>query len=128
MENRTLDKENPYVRIKSRFEEINEELKNKELPLEKCLDLYEEAIRLGNSCADLIDTAELSTEEEMALAEELEATNEPAGGVPEGEVAKIEEQVVPVGDLSETDIKPSGREGEDSSSEQNNGASTITEH
>ena len=47
-------------------------------PLEKALDLYEEAIRLGNSCADLIDTTDFSLEELEMVSGEASPADEAA--------------------------------------------------
>lgn len=62
MDNRPEDKSS-YLRVKSHLDDIAAQIRQKDLPLEKALDLYEEAIRLGNSCADLIDTTDFSLEE-----------------------------------------------------------------
>jgi len=75
MNGRPEDKSS-YLRVKNHLDDIAAQIRQKDLPLEKALDLYEEAIRLGNSCADLIDTTDFSLEE-------LEAFN--AGLTPEEE-------------------------------------------
>ncbi len=62
-----------YSRTRERLEEIVTQIKAKDIPLEKSLDLYEEALRLGSTCAEMIDRTDFS-------AEELEnATDEVSG-------------------------------------------------
>ena len=63
-----IEKKNSYLNAKKSLDQIMEQIRSKDVPLEKALDLYEEAIRIGNSCADLIDKADFS-------AEEIEAFN-----------------------------------------------------
>ncbi len=62
MERRT-ESQSSYLRIKNHLDEILEQIRSGDLALEQALDLYEEAIRLGNSCADLIDMTDFSLEE-----------------------------------------------------------------
>ena len=62
MDYRTENKSS-YLRAKTHLDEIIEQIRSKDVPLEKALDLYEEAIRIGNSCADLIDKTDFSLEE-----------------------------------------------------------------
>ena len=86
-QNRPAD-QSSYLRVKSHLDDIAKQIRAKDLPLEKALDLYEEAIRLGNTCADLIDTTDFSLEElemvgasegeEPAAAEDATADGEPA--------------------------------------------------
>lgn len=58
-----IEKKNTYLAAKNNLDQIIEQVRAKDLPLEKALDLYEEAIRIGNSCADLIDKADFSMAE-----------------------------------------------------------------
>jgi exodeoxyribonuclease VII small subunit len=58
-----MDRQNSYARTKERLEEIVTQVKAKDMPLEKSLDLYEEALRLGSACAELIDHTDFSVEE-----------------------------------------------------------------
>ncbi len=64
-----------FASARARLDEIVLEVRDKELSLEKSLDLYEEAIRLGNRCAELVDKPDFSPEE---LAAAAEALDEPA--------------------------------------------------
>ena len=43
-----------FGEVRARLDEIVTEVRSKDISLEKSLDLYEEAIRLGNRCAELI--------------------------------------------------------------------------
>ena len=58
-----------FGEVRARLDEIVAEVKSKDTSLEKSLDLYEEAIKLGNRCAELIDKPDY-TEEEIAAAKE----------------------------------------------------------
>ena len=60
---RRPESQSSYLRVKNHLDEIVEQIRSKDVPLEQALDLYEEAIRLGNSCADLIDMTDFSLEE-----------------------------------------------------------------
>lgn len=63
-----------FGEVRKRLDEIVVQVRDKDLSLEKSLDLYEEAIRLGNVCAELVDKADYSEEEARAAEGE-----EPAG-------------------------------------------------
>ncbi len=82
MKDRRPENQSSYLRVKAHLDEIVEQIRSKDVPLEQALDLYEEAIRLGNSCADLIDTTDFSMEEIEAfnatsrLSDEKEAAEE----------------------------------------------------
>lgn len=52
------DGQESFTELRARLDEIVVEVRDKDLPLEKSLDLYEEAIKLGNRCAELIDMPE----------------------------------------------------------------------
>ncbi len=69
-----IEKKNTYLSAKNSLDQIIEQVRAKDLPLEKALDLYEEAIRIGNSCADLIDRADFSLEEIEAFNLAKDAT------------------------------------------------------
>ena len=61
-----------YAEVKERLEEIVEQVRDKDLSLEKSLDLYEEAVRLGNRCSDLVDKIDFSATEREALIAQQE--------------------------------------------------------
>lgn len=62
-----------FGEVRARLDEIVVEVRNKDLSLEKSLDLYEEAIKLGNRCAELVDKPDY-TPEEAACANEAIAS------------------------------------------------------
>jgi exodeoxyribonuclease VII small subunit len=62
-----MDKQSSYTRTRERLEEIVAQVKAKDMPLEKSLDLYEEALRLGSVCAEMIDRTDFSIEELQAV-------------------------------------------------------------
>lgn len=63
---------NSYGAVRAQLEDITERIRSKDTSLDQCLDLYEEAITLGNSCAELIDTADFSVEELKAAQGDAE--------------------------------------------------------
>ncbi|MDR0351009.1 MAG: exodeoxyribonuclease VII small subunit [Coriobacteriales bacterium] len=76
-----MDDKNSYSRTRQRLEEIVTQVKAKDLPLEKSLDLYEEALRLGKACAEMIDHTDFSAEE-LAEADVETADDAPADPAP----------------------------------------------
>lgn len=58
-----MDKQSSYDRTRERLEEIVAQVKAKDVPLEKSLELYEEALRLGSTCAEMIDRTDFSAQE-----------------------------------------------------------------
>ncbi|MDR1014077.1 MAG: exodeoxyribonuclease VII small subunit [Coriobacteriales bacterium] len=58
-----MDERSSYAHTRQRLEEIVAQVKAKDVPLEKSLDLYEEALRLGSACAETIDHTDFSAEE-----------------------------------------------------------------
>lgn len=62
-----------FGELRARLDEIVVEVRDKDLSLEKSLDLYEEAIKLGNRCAELVDKPDYTAEEAAAAAEVLDS-------------------------------------------------------
>lgn len=62
-----------FADARTRLDEIVTEVRKKTLSLEKSLDLYEEAIELGNRCAELVDKADFTAEEALAASEVLDS-------------------------------------------------------
>lgn len=60
-----------FSEVRARLDEIVTEVRKKDVSLERSLDLYEEAIKLGNRCAELVDKPDFSPEE-LAAADALE--------------------------------------------------------
>jgi exodeoxyribonuclease VII small subunit len=56
-----------FAQARERLEAIVGQVKGNDTPLEKSLDLYEEAIRVGNRCSDLIDNVDFTAEEVAVL-------------------------------------------------------------
>ncbi len=61
-----------FSEVRARLDEILVEVRKKDLSLEKSLDLYEEAIKLGNRCAELVDKPDFTEEEARAAMEAIE--------------------------------------------------------
>lgn len=61
-----------FAEVRARLDEILVEVRNPEISLEKSLDLYEEAVKLGSMCADMVDRANYTPEEKLA-ADGIEA-------------------------------------------------------
>ncbi|MGN0035461.1 MAG: exodeoxyribonuclease VII small subunit [Coriobacteriales bacterium] len=61
-----------FAEVNSRLEQIAEQVKDKDLSLEKSLDLYEEAVRLSSVAVSLVQKPDLSADEE-ALLETMKA-------------------------------------------------------
>ncbi len=80
-----------FTEVRARLEEIVGQVRSKEISLEKSLDLFDEAIRLGNNCFELIDRVDFSPEEvaasgsENVAPEEVEDSVEPVGDEETGE-------------------------------------------
>jgi exodeoxyribonuclease VII small subunit len=75
-----MDKQSSYARTRERLEEIVAQVRAKDISLEKSLDLYEEALRLGSSCAEMIDRTDFSVEELEAVARRDVAEGDEAVG------------------------------------------------
>lgn len=68
-----------FGELRARLDEIVVEVRDKDLSLEKSLDLYEEAIKIGNRCAELVDKPDY-TDEEAAQAVQTLESEEAEGG------------------------------------------------
>lgn len=58
--------------LTGRLDEIIATVRSKDTSLERCLDLFDEAIGLGSKAVDMVDTFELSPREEEQLAESMD--------------------------------------------------------
>lgn len=65
-----------FGEVRARLDEIVSEVRSKDVSLEKSLDLYEEAIKLGNRCAELIDKPDYTAAEIAEANEVVEAGQE----------------------------------------------------
>ena len=59
--------------ITERLDNIVSQVRDKDVSLERSLDLFDEAIALGSKAVSLVDATDFSPEEEARLAEEPEA-------------------------------------------------------
>ncbi len=69
-----------YTRLRERLEEIVVQVRSKDVPLEKSLDLYEEALRLGSRCAEMIDRTDFSADELESISDEAAVQPDGASG------------------------------------------------
>ena len=90
-----------FGELRNRLDEIVVEVRKKDLSLEKSLDLYEEAIKLGNRCAELVDKPDYTEEEAAAAlvkgeeasadaADDAQAAQDAAEGAGEGPAAALD--------------------------------------
>ena len=86
-----------FSEVRARLDEILVEVRKKDLSLEKSLDLYEEAIKLGNRCAELVDKPDFTAEEANAAMEAIggatagaDGEGEDAGDAPEAAAGAAE--------------------------------------
>ena len=79
-----------FGELRARLDEIVVEVRNKDTSLERSLDLYEEAIKLGNRCAELVDKPDYTDEEARAAHEAMDEAA-PAVAI-SGEAAEPAEQ------------------------------------
>jgi len=61
-----------YSREKERLEEIVLQTRAKDVPLEKCLDLYDEALGIGTRCVEQLEKTDFTSEELDSIAEHPE--------------------------------------------------------
>lgn len=80
-----------FGELRARLDEIVVEVRDKDLSLEKSLDLYEEAIKIGNRCAELVDKPDYTDEEAAQAAQTLESEEADGDEVPSGGGAASEE-------------------------------------
>lgn len=66
-----------FSEVRARLDEIVSEVRKKDTSLEKSLDLYEEAIKLGNKAAELVDKPDFS-DEELLAAQPVEDSHDSA--------------------------------------------------
>lgn len=69
--------------ISERLEEIVKQVKRKDIPLESSLDLFDEAIALGQKAVDFVDTDSVTSEEALRAEREESSKQEVdvSGGV-----------------------------------------------
>lgn len=76
-----------FGEITERLDDIVSQVRDKDVSLERSLDLFDEAIALGSKAVSLVDATDFSPEEEARLAElPSEAAGEEGAG-PDGAAA-----------------------------------------
>lgn len=65
-----------FSQITDRLDSIVAAVRDKDISLERSLDLFDEAIALGSKAVDLVDATDFSPEEEAQLAAGAEAAPE----------------------------------------------------
>lgn len=73
-----------FEQITSRLGDIVDQVRDKDVSLERSLDLFDEAITLGSKAVDLVDVTEFTPEEEARLQEETDAPEVPAESAADG--------------------------------------------
>ncbi len=63
---------NSFDDITARLDEIVSTVRSKDTSLERSLDLFDEAIKLGSQAVDMVDQFELSSREAEQLEQEYE--------------------------------------------------------
>ena len=61
-----------YTQHKERLEEIVLQIRAKDIPLEKSLDLYDEALAIGTRCVEQLEQTDFTVEELEQAAEHPE--------------------------------------------------------
>lgn len=62
-------KTDSYNHYKGRLEEIVLQIRDRELPLEQSLDLYDEALAIGTQCVERLEQTDFTSEELESVAE-----------------------------------------------------------
>lgn len=65
---------NTYTQQRERLEEIVLQIRAKEVPLEKSLDLFDEALAIGTRCVERLEQTDFTAEELESVAEHPEVT------------------------------------------------------
>ena len=76
----------PFGDITERLDDIVAQVRDKDVSLERSLDLFDEAIALGSKAVSLVDATDFSPEEEARLADEP---------TPEGDAAQADTDAAP---------------------------------
>ena len=72
-----------FAQIKERLDDIAGQVKRKDVPLERSLDLFDEAIALGSKAVDMVDTTNFSAEEREKLQGEAAVEGSDEKSAPE---------------------------------------------
>lgn len=74
-----------FGQINDRLDELVGQVRDKDVSLERSLDLFDEAIALGSKAVSLVDATDFSPEEEARLADAEDQAEK--DGAPEGDAA-----------------------------------------
>ena len=80
-----MQEQSTYARLREELEEIVVQVRSKDVPLEKSLDLFDEALRLGAQCVESIDRTDFS-QSEYEQAGQISALDEKGANDPEDTV------------------------------------------
>ena len=69
-----------FPEITDRLDDIVAQVRDKDISLERSLDLFDEAIALGSKAVSLVDATDFSPEEEARLADEEDGAEQGADG------------------------------------------------
>ncbi len=73
-----------FGEITERLDDIVSQVRDKDVSLERSLDLFDEAIALGTKAVSLVDATDFSPEEEARLAEPSDEAAQPDEAAPAG--------------------------------------------
>lgn len=76
-----------FGEITERLDDIVSQVRDKDVSLERSLDLFDEAIALGSKAVSLVDATDFSPEEEARLAELPSEAGGEEGSGPDGAAA-----------------------------------------
>lgn len=88
-----------FSEARARLEEIVDQVRAKDVSLERSLDLFDEAIKLGNNCFELIDRVDFSQTEAAAD----EAADSPSASEAESTAPGDDEDTIVDDGMSEED-------------------------
>ena len=74
-----------FSEITERLDDIVAQVRDKDVSLERSLDLFDEAIALGSKAVSLVDATDFSPEEEARLAQAPSEEGEAGQGEPAGQ-------------------------------------------
>ncbi|MDR3137077.1 MAG: exodeoxyribonuclease VII small subunit [Coriobacteriales bacterium] len=94
-----MNDKSSYEHLRKRLEEIVVQVRSKDVPLEKSLNLYEEALRIGGRCVEKLEQTDFSSDELAAAGDALLATSLPAVTEP-ADVRTVEEDTANAGDTT----------------------------
>ncbi|MDO4848800.1 MAG: exodeoxyribonuclease VII small subunit [Coriobacteriia bacterium] len=83
-----------FPQITERLDDIVAQVRDKDISLERSLDLFDEAIALGSKAVDMVDATDFSPEEAAQLEEQAEAKGGDADAA--GQAAGVDEPAAAV--------------------------------